>query len=64
MHLPFGKYKGQHVDRVAKEDPAYLEWLLWEHWFMDRYPSLRVYIDHALTQRWGWDQPEGYYGYE
>lgn len=28
--LPFGKYRGRHLQDIAREDPGYLEWLLRE----------------------------------
>ncbi|MGH6689751.1 MAG: hypothetical protein ACREF4_03605 [Gammaproteobacteria bacterium] len=48
QHLvPFGKYKGQPVERIA-EDKDYAEWLLAQDWFKNRFgPLYTVVINHG-----------------
>jgi hypothetical protein len=41
--IPFGKYKDQPVD-VLKSDKQYLDWLMTQDWFKDRYPQLNTVI--------------------
>jgi hypothetical protein len=41
--IPFGKYKGQPVEVLAT-DKQYLDWLLSQTWFRERYPSINTII--------------------
>jgi hypothetical protein len=44
--VPFGKYKGQPVD-VLRQDPGYVEWMLGQDWFRERYhPLYQVIINN------------------
>jgi exodeoxyribonuclease X len=45
MRLPFGKYKGEHVEDIANEDPGYLRWME-ENANLD--DELRDAINYAL----------------
>jgi len=46
--LKFGKYRGQPLERVAKEDPGYLQWMLGN--LKDLSGDLRFSINHYLNQ--------------
>ncbi|CAO96550.1 exodeoxyribonuclease X [Erwinia tasmaniensis] len=46
--FPFGKYRGQKVDDVAKKDPGYLQWMLKK--IPDLKPDLRSAIERALSE--------------
>lgn len=46
--LKFGKYRGQPLERVAKEDPGYLQWMLAN--LKDLSGDLRFSINHYLNQ--------------
>ncbi len=35
VRIPFGKYKGEHIEDVAEDDPSYLTWLLGQTWAND-----------------------------
>jgi len=41
--VPFGKYKGQPLALLA-HDQAYCEWLLGQHWFVQRYANIHTLI--------------------
>jgi len=44
--VPFGKYKGQPV-HVLRNDPRYVEWMLGQDWFRERYqPLYQVIINN------------------
>lgn len=45
--LPFGKYRGQKVDDVAKKDPGYCQWMLKN--IPDLKPDLRGALLRALS---------------
>ncbi|WP_455813009.1 exodeoxyribonuclease X [Pseudomonas graminis] len=45
--FPFGKYRGQKVDDVAKKDPGYLKWMLKN--ITDLKPDLRSAMQRALS---------------
>lgn len=45
--FPFGKYRGQKVDDVAKSDPGYLKWMLKN--IPDLKPDLRSAMQRALS---------------
>jgi|SRR5476649_155977 len=47
--LRFGKYRGQSLERVAKEDPGYLQWMLTN--LKDLSTDLRFSINHYLNQQ-------------
>lgn len=44
--FPFGKYRGQAIESVAKKDPGYLHWMLKN--IPDLKPNLRITIQRAL----------------
>ena len=31
MEIPFGKYKGETIEQVAKKDPSYIKWIVDRH---------------------------------
>jgi len=41
--IPFGKYKGQPVSQLAC-DPQYVQWLLSQPWFKERYGGIQTLI--------------------
>lgn len=41
--VPFGKYKGQPVEQL-RNDPEYVEWLLAQPWFAQRFGGIRTLI--------------------
>lgn len=41
--VPFGKYKGQPIDVLA-QDPQYVEWMVGQGWFKDKYPQFYTII--------------------
>ena len=43
--LPFGKYQGLPISKIAIEDPKYLHWLLEQTWLQKH---LRILICKAL----------------
>jgi len=45
--FPFGKYRGQKIDEVAKRDPGYLKWMLKN--ILDLKPNLRSAMERALS---------------
>ncbi|XBS68327.1 exodeoxyribonuclease X [Acerihabitans sp. KWT182] len=45
--LKFGKYRGQSMARIAREDPGYLEWMLKN--LKDLSADMRMSITHFLT---------------
>ena len=47
--IPFGKYKNQPVD-VLKQDTQYMEWLVNQDWFRERYPSINTLIVNNFHQ--------------
>lgn len=48
--MPFGKYRGAHLD-IVLNDPAYAKWLLRQPWFGERYPMHRGCLSEALARR-------------
>lgn len=54
MKIPFGKYEGESINRVVAKDPEYLEWLIEQEWFQDKYPELLEEIEHRLDTEYGW----------
>ena len=47
--MPFGKYRGAPFDALL-EDVAYVEWLLGERWFGEKFPIHRQYLADALCR--------------
>jgi uncharacterized protein (DUF3820 family) len=47
MRLPFGKFKGEHIEDV---DLGYLKWLEEQEWLQ---PSTRVNLQHEIERREG-----------
>jgi len=41
--IPFGKYKGQPIE-VLQSDKQYMEWIMTQDWFVQKYPSIRTLI--------------------
>ena len=41
--VPFGKYKGQPIEVLA-QDPQYVEWMVGQGWFKDKYPQFYTVI--------------------
>jgi len=41
--VPFGKYKGQPVEVLA-QDKGYMDWVMSQDWFRERYPSFHTLI--------------------
>ena len=46
--IPFGKYKGEQITEIPDE---YLEWLLDQDWFKDKFKSHYDTITAELTTR-------------
>ncbi|WP_410015330.1 exodeoxyribonuclease X [Sodalis sp. C49] len=46
--LKFGKYRGQPMERIAREDPGYLKWML--NNLKDLSADMRYSINHYLKQ--------------
>jgi hypothetical protein len=44
--IPFGKYKGHSIEQIAGRDPAYLQWLMGQSWFVERFQNLSVTINN------------------
>jgi hypothetical protein len=49
MMMPLGKYRGAPID-VVLDDIAYVEWLLRQPWFRERYPTHWRYLADALCR--------------
>jgi len=41
--IPFGKYKGQPIE-VLQSDKQYMDWIMTQDWFIEKYPSIRTVI--------------------
>jgi hypothetical protein len=54
--IPFGKYKGQEVDAVRVVDPAYLEWLVAQAWFAEKFRP--IYQTIVVAPKESEDTPE------
>lgn len=50
--LPFGKYKGILLRFVNSN---YLNWLLEQDWFLDKYDDLAVQVEAELAWRDKWN---------
>jgi hypothetical protein len=37
--IPIGKYKGQDIEQVRMRDPQYLQWLMQQAWFREKFAS-------------------------
>lgn len=44
--IPFGKYKGDTVDAILQRDPDYLEFLMKQEWFHQKFPTLIQVINN------------------
>lgn len=55
MKLPFGKYKGIHIDFV---NSGYLKWLCDQDWFMDKFPEELNTVEEELNRR---DYEDGHF---
>jgi hypothetical protein len=53
--IPFGKYKGQPVE-VLQTDPQYLEWLLNQPWFREKFITIHQTVINYIAQ--STDTPE------
>lgn len=38
--IPFGKYRGQEIEQVRQRDPAYLQWLVQQGWFSEKFAPI------------------------
>lgn len=38
--IPFGKYNGTPIDEVIARDPRYIQWLMQQPWFREKYVTL------------------------
>lgn len=38
--IPFGKYRGQEIEQVRQRDPAYLQWLVQQAWFSEKFAPI------------------------
>lgn len=47
--IPFGKYKGQPVEAMAA-DQQYIEWLMGQSWFRDRYQNIYTLVVNNFTE--------------
>ena len=45
--MPFGKYRGAPLGALV-EDVSYVEWLLQQRWFNEKFPQHRRYLVDAL----------------
>lgn len=46
--MPFGKYQGQQLMNIPRD---YLEWLLEQSWFEEKYKKYKKYVEHQLERR-------------
>lgn len=46
--IPFGKFKGKDMEDVPN---SYLEWIIGEDWFKEKYPVLGANIKKELEYR-------------
>jgi Exodeoxyribonuclease X-like C-terminal len=45
--IPFGKYRGQEIEQIRQRDPAYLQWLMQQAWFSEKFaPIYQVVINN------------------
>jgi hypothetical protein len=51
--IPFGKYKDQPIEHIQTIDRPYLEWLLKQAWFRDRFPQ-----QHQIVINYGGEPSE------
>jgi uncharacterized protein (DUF3820 family) len=47
--IPFGKYKGQPVEQL-RNDPDYVEWLMGQDWFVQRFGGIRTLIVNNFAE--------------
>jgi hypothetical protein len=47
--MPFGKYRGEPLDALV-DDVAYVEWLLQQRWFGEKFPHHRQYLADTLRR--------------
>lgn len=47
--VPFGKYKGQPIEVLA-QDPQYVEWMVGQGWFKDKYPQFYTVIINNFSE--------------
>jgi hypothetical protein len=47
--VPFGKYKGQTIGDIAQRDPAYLQWLTQQNWFIEKFQHLVVNVTNMVA---------------
>jgi hypothetical protein len=38
--IPFGKYRGQEIEQIRQRDPAYLQWLVQQAWFSEKFAPI------------------------
>lgn len=51
--IPFGKHKGRDIEDIPT---SYLEWVICESWFEEKYPLLVEEIDDEIKYRATWDK--------
>ena len=47
--IPFGKYKGQPIEQL-RNDPDYVEWLMGQDWFGQRFGGIRTLIVNNFSE--------------
>jgi hypothetical protein len=47
--MPFGKYRGAPLDALV-DDVAYVDWLLQQRWFGEKFPQQRRYLYQQAVQ--------------
>jgi hypothetical protein len=49
--IPFGKYKGQHWETVKQTDKNYIDWLMCQDWFRDKFKNeYTIIVNNFNTQ--------------
>jgi uncharacterized protein (DUF3820 family) len=49
--IPFGKHKGKHASEIEVE---YLDWLLGQDWFIDKFTKISEEVLQHLKTRQDW----------
>jgi hypothetical protein len=45
--IPFGKYRGQEIEQIRQRDPAYLQWLVQQAWFSEKFgPTYQLVVNN------------------
>lgn len=48
--MTFGKYEGHTPKWIVQKDPDYVEWLLDQDWFEERFPDLYALFDELMEE--------------